>query len=179
MKLKNTKYILLLLAGIMLATGCGCGDKGKGGAGGDVTELEATEKKLLDDLKPLFVAFKKTNLGGLLTDKQAEEEFKASYSDPERASFVAQWDSIKALLKSTSETGYEQLYTHRNTILNNIASAQKAINDPLASPANDDQKKEKAYLEKALELYKNRLKMIDTLLGVETEKSDSGDSKKD
>ena len=67
MKIKNTKYILVLLAGIIsLASGCGCGKGGEGkGSSAEVATLEATHKKLLDELKPLYL---EQNKAGWLTN---------------------------------------------------------------------------------------------------------------
>lgn len=172
MKLKNTKYILLLLAGIMLATGCGCGKgDGKGGAGGDVTELEATQEKLLGELKPLFLEWKKESRGGAYDESISTKAFEKAFTskDKEHNSFVNKWKIAKALLNK-GDAGIVMMEKLREDAVSCIDNATTVIESVSTLP------KEKAYHEKYRELYRNTLKMIDIILDLDT---DSGDSKKD
>jgi hypothetical protein len=197
MKLKNTKYILLLLAGIIgIATGCGCGKgdgkggagcgcgkgDGKGGAGADVTELEATEKKLLDELKPLFVAWKKTQKNtvtkALFTDKEVEEVFKREYSDPTyllnvqdmgvvlKPSYAYEWNNVKKFYDKDPSVLRQAL----NRTEMELGKTKRALARTSADKSDD---KVKAFWEKEQEFLENRKKMLETFGGIEADSNDN------
>ncbi len=155
--LKNTKYILVLLAGIMLVTGCG--DKGKGGAaGGDVTALEAKEQGLLSDLETKYVAWQKVHHAN---EAKIKKEFARQYSDKNyQGSYAWYWEKAKAFQDKDSG-GFAA------NCINNLGSDfRDTIDtlDPVFGVAPTGEKK--AYLEKKKEFLENRLEMIKTLFGI-------------
>jgi len=186
MNMKNTHiYILFLLAGIMLASGCGGKKDEKSGAGGDVTDKQLTafeteEKKLLGELEPLFMDFKKAKVGGTWqtdlswdgTEAKAKAEFKKKYSDdPEGFSFLARLKGCKALLKNSNETGYLVLANFLKATQMQVTEL-KAELISLASPTTDEKKARKKCIDKEIEVHVNRIKILQKMMGMKPENGD-------
>ena len=161
MKIKNTKYILVLLAGIIsLVSGCGCGKGGEGkGSSVEVATLEAIEKKFLDELKTLYLEDDKAVQGVFYDKAKSTKEFERLYTDTETDSFVTKW----RLAKGAADKGdMKAISTIATSTANKVGEIKNRI-DVTGIGA-----KEKAFREKALELHTNRLKMIEAYLGIET-----------
>ena len=161
------KYIVCLLAAIMLVSGCGCEKEGKSKApAGNVAELEKKEKNLLADVETAFISYYKL-IYPSLSDYNLRCSFKKIYTHLECNSFVAKWNDVKTFLEKTEKTGYEKLDDLRLSALNVIGNMK------VESHCNEQAKAEETYLKKKLlELYRNRLAMIDCMLGIQPESSD-------
>jgi len=161
------KYILFLLTGIMLASGCGGKKNGKSGGSSasdeNFADFEKKEKSLLAELEPLWMAYPKESVGGSwASGKEPEKkaEFQKKYSDDlEGDSFMAKLRNARALLEKAPEAGYNQIYelldfTRRE--LHNLVIHKEDRN-----PA------EEAFENKALEVHRNRFQILNLILGRE------------
>ena len=164
MKIKNTKYILVLLAGIIsLVSGCGCGKGGEGkGSSAEVATLEATHKKLLDELKPLYLEYIKENYavrGSIYNEADVTKNFEREYTNLEAGSYAAKWKIATSVSDRSLTAGM---------LLEVFKAISKCKADIETTPSTSP--KQKAYLEKKLEFLKNGKEMFKSLLGIDEAK---------
>ncbi len=174
MNMQHTKkYIVYLLAAIMLVSGCGCGKEGKGkNPVGNVAELEEKEKNLLVDCKTAYMSFMRLKRPDL-PDSHHSCTFHRDYTILQCNSFAAQWNDVKTFLgKSEDKTGYILLKNLRKSTLEKISTLKDvlAILNSTTALTDVDQAM-KTCVEKNLELYRNRLAMIDCTLEIQPAES--------
>lgn len=177
MQTTKSSILFFLLGVILLVSGCGCGDgDSNNNQSEDVKVAEDQEKKLLEELKPLYLAYYKDKLAGSYmgkTEAEAIQAFEAAYTDLESNSFAAELEQLKNINPQTSES--------INKVFDNtkreISNTRSQINNPtdllglfgggvggyLHHSESVIREAHKKYYEKKLELYKNRHKLLKAL----------------